>query len=72
MFVENLFCSSTFKNILARIAEPALETATVKLSTKVTHIISSGLAVRVKTDNGLDLEFDEIVVTVCLPMPFAV
>lgn len=66
---ENLFCAGTYRKILARIAEPALKAATIKLSTKVTHIKSFGGGVKIITDNGLELQFDEVCVLPLFPLP---
>jgi len=63
---ENLFCSGTFKKILAQIAKPAVEGAELKLSTRVTSIITEHAVVKLIVDDGRILEFDEVVVTVPL------
>lgn len=60
---ENLFCAGTYEKILATIAEPAVNSATVKFLTKVVHIETAGGKARVLSDTGLDEEFDEVVVT---------
>jgi len=66
---ENLFCAGTYRKILARIAEPALKAVAIKLSTKVTHIESFGGGVKIITDNGLELQFDEVCILPLFPLP---
>jgi monoamine oxidase len=66
MYTENLFCAGTYQKILALIAKPALEKATIKLSTKISKINAADGAhgkVKVTTEKGEALKFDEIVVT---------
>ncbi|KAG9236213.1 hypothetical protein BJ875DRAFT_372548 [Amylocarpus encephaloides] len=60
---ENLFCAGTYKNILDLIAKPAVSNAEIMLLTKVTIINSTATKVTLHTENGMDLEFDEVVVT---------
>ena len=45
------------------IAEPALKTADLRLSTKVTRIETGLDKVKVFTDKGVEQEFDEVVMT---------
>lgn len=66
MNTENLFCAGTYQKILALVAKPALEEATIKLSTKISKINTTDAAdgkVVVTTDKGEAFKFDEIVVT---------
>ncbi|KAM7207562.1 hypothetical protein V8F20_002040 [Naviculisporaceae sp. PSN 640] len=65
---ENLFCAGTYKRILDRIASPALNGATIRYNTKVSEIRGKsttvhGRTVAVKTVDGHQLEFDELIVT---------
>ncbi|CAJ2502630.1 Uu.00g100240.m01.CDS01 [Anthostomella pinea] len=63
---ENLFCADTYKKILEAIAKPAVEGASFRYETVVKMIRSTdedGDALRVYTDGGETLEFDEVVVT---------
>ncbi|CAG8979542.1 hypothetical protein HYALB_00004995 [Hymenoscyphus albidus] len=60
---ENLFCAGTYKNIISQIAEPAKKDADIKLSTKVVCVKSGTKNVKLRTVNGLELEFDEVVMT---------
>jgi hypothetical protein len=62
--VENLFCAGTFQNILPRIANPALESADIKLSNKVTRVeATKDGGLRVLTSEGDEFEYDEVVMT---------
>ncbi|RDW62679.1 flavin containing amine oxidoreductase [Coleophoma crateriformis] len=60
---ETLFCAGTYQKILAHISEPALGAADIKLSAKVTNIISGEDGTTVITDQLDEIKFDEIVVT---------
>lgn len=60
---ENLFCAGTFQNILPHIAKPALQNADIKLSTKVVRIETKGDGIRLSTDDDIQFEYDEVVVT---------
>ncbi|KAK2612371.1 hypothetical protein QQS21_001635 [Conoideocrella luteorostrata] len=63
---ENLFCASTYKDILTRIAAPALAEADIKLNSKVQRIWYPSEAsgkVEVELNSGQQLAFDEVVVT---------
>lgn len=63
LVLENLFAAGTYKEILCKIATPALAGANIKLSTKVTHIKSSSGTISISTDNGRTFKFNEVVVT---------
>ncbi|KAE9375666.1 FAD/NAD(P)-binding domain-containing protein [Stipitochalara longipes BDJ] len=60
---ENLFAAGTYKDILAKIAAPALADANIQLSTKVIQIKSCSDVISISTDNGRTLDFDDVVVT---------
>ena len=60
--VENLFCGSLFRGVIDVIAKPAQQANIIKLSTKVTSINSNSDIIKVTTDSGNVLEFDEVVV----------
>ncbi|KAL3427120.1 polyamine oxidase 4 [Phlyctema vagabunda] len=61
---ETLFCAGTYQKILALIAKRALERAEIKFLTKVTKITTSEeKRVTLSTNNGSQLEFDEVVMT---------
>jgi len=63
---ENLFCAGTYKKILDRIAQPAVENVEIRYSTTAVEVISfqeKGDKVRVTTSNKEHLIFDEVVVT---------
>ncbi|KAH8687593.1 hypothetical protein BGZ60DRAFT_522243 [Tricladium varicosporioides] len=60
---ENLFCAGTYKRILDAIAKPAVEKADIKLSTRVDRINASTGTVKLSTNDGQELEFDEVVMT---------
>lgn len=62
-WVENLFCAGTYKRILDAIARPAVEKAKIKLSTRIDHINASTGTVKLSTNDGQELEFDEVVMT---------
>ncbi|RFU29140.1 hypothetical protein B7463_g7208, partial [Scytalidium lignicola] len=60
----NVFCAGTYENILARIAEPALKKAEIRLSTLIKGFESEGKdGTTLITENGNSLKFDEVVVT---------
>ncbi|KAI6383244.1 hypothetical protein MCOR25_000164 [Pyricularia grisea] len=63
---ENLFCAGTYHKILAEVARPALEKASIEYETVATKINSKDTStgtVRVSTSKGRDYEFDEVVIT---------
>ncbi|KAK3681429.1 hypothetical protein B0T22DRAFT_473404 [Podospora appendiculata] len=66
---ENLFCASTYRKILEKIAQPAVDGADIRYATQVSQIHgkSSSTAaektVKVKTTDGQVFDFDEIVLT---------
>ncbi|KAK0635890.1 hypothetical protein B0T17DRAFT_485278 [Bombardia bombarda] len=64
---ENLFCAGTYQKILERIAQPAVDGADIRYSTRVSEIHGKSTAasdtVKVKTVDGNIFEFDEIVLT---------
>ncbi|KAI8948407.1 flavin-containing amine oxidoreductase [Xylaria longipes] len=64
---ENLFCSGTYAKILSAIAKPVVEGANIKYKTVVNKIQSSDNDVcetlKVYTESGETLEFDEVVCT---------
>lgn len=63
---ENLFCAGTYHKILAEVARPALENATIEYETVATKIYakeSPSGTVKVSAANGRNYEFDEVVVT---------
>ncbi|KAI0972355.1 flavin-containing amine oxidoreductase [Xylaria arbuscula] len=64
---ENLFCSDTYEKILAAVAKPAVERATLKLKTVVNKVQTSDdeacETLKVYTESGETLEFDEVVFT---------
>ncbi|KAI0206725.1 hypothetical protein F4808DRAFT_405072 [Astrocystis sublimbata] len=64
---ENLFCSGTYAKILAVIAKPASEGASIKYNTIVNKIQSSNddtyATLKVLAESGETLEFDEVVCT---------
>ncbi|KAI2630038.1 FAD/NAD(P)-binding domain-containing protein [Xylaria nigripes] len=64
---ENLFCAGTYQKILAAISQPAVERATVKYRTVVNKVESSDdetcETLKVYTESGQMLEFDEVVFT---------
>lgn len=61
--LETLFCASTYQKILEIIAKPALETGRVKLSTRVSRIDTGNDTVTVYTEDGQELQYDEVVMT---------
>lgn len=60
---ENPFVAETYTKILKRIAQPAVEHATVELETKVTSVESGSEGVTVQTLKGGRKVFDEVIVT---------
>ncbi|KAI0595394.1 hypothetical protein F4775DRAFT_569526 [Biscogniauxia sp. FL1348] len=63
---ENLFCADTYKKILELVAKPAVEGAAFKYKTVVNEIHTTdeaGGMLKVGTEEGEILEFDEVVVT---------
>ncbi|KAM3074554.1 hypothetical protein ACMFMG_007984 [Clarireedia jacksonii] len=60
---ENIFVAGTYKEILASIARAALENAQIHLSTKVSRVETDPEGVTIFTDDGKELEFDEVVMT---------
>ncbi|KAI6714436.1 hypothetical protein JHW43_003096 [Diplocarpon mali] len=60
---ENLFCAETYQKILTKIAKPAIDGAKLKFSSTVVSVESVHQKISVHTENGLALEFDEIVIT---------
>ncbi|KAJ2986747.1 hypothetical protein NUW58_g4880 [Xylaria curta] len=64
---ENLFCSETYQKILAAIAKPVVEGATIKYNAVVNKVQSSDdqscETLKVYTESGEVLEFDEVVFT---------
>ncbi|KAI0451177.1 flavin-containing amine oxidoreductase [Xylaria acuta] len=64
---ENLFCSGTYAKILSAIAKPVVEGANIKYKTVVNKIQSSDddacETLKVYTESGEMLEFDEVVCT---------
>lgn len=67
---ENAFVASTYRNILARVAAPAVAAATVKLNTRVAAIRNGyggkRASVRLDMADGTSEVFDDVVVTVPL------
>ncbi|KAJ5602276.1 hypothetical protein N7510_011810 [Penicillium lagena] len=66
----DLFVASTYKDILAFISQRALKHKVIRLGAKVTHVISknsketaAGSRTTIKTDDGEEAAFDEVVVT---------
>ncbi|KAI1211664.1 FAD/NAD(P)-binding domain-containing protein [Annulohypoxylon truncatum] len=63
---ENLFVADTYEKILQLVAKPAIEGAKIKYGTIVNRIQSTndeGGALKVYTEGGESLEFDEVVLT---------
>ncbi|KAJ8119484.1 hypothetical protein ONZ43_g3570 [Nemania bipapillata] len=64
---ENLFCAGTYEKILAAISKPVVEGASFKYKTVVNKVQSSDdeacETLKVYTDTGETLEFDEVVFT---------
>ncbi|KAI0468090.1 flavin-containing amine oxidoreductase [Xylaria cf. heliscus] len=64
---ENLFCSGTYAKILSAIAKPVVEGAHIKYNTIVSKIQSTddetSETLKVYTESGETLEFDEVVFT---------
>ena len=63
---DNLFCAETYKKVLDLIAKPALSEAQMKLSTtaqKISYRQDAEEGVKIDTDDGQTLSFDEVVVT---------
>ncbi|KAL7623239.1 hypothetical protein AAE478_006920 [Parahypoxylon ruwenzoriense] len=63
---ENLFCADTYQKILQLVAKPAVEGATIKYETIVNKIQTTsdeGGPLKVYTEGGEALEFDEVVLT---------
>ncbi|GAW21524.1 hypothetical protein ANO14919_110470 [Xylariales sp. No.14919] len=64
---ENLFCSDTYKKILSAVAKPAVERATFKYKSVVDKVQTTDDEVcetlKVYTESGEVLEFDEVVFT---------
>ncbi|KAJ4249346.1 hypothetical protein NW757_007925 [Fusarium falciforme] len=63
---EDLLCAGTFKKVLDEVAKPALEGAEIKFQTKVDRILyrmNPEEKVKVQTQSGQALDFDEVVVT---------
>ncbi|KAI1125151.1 FAD/NAD(P)-binding domain-containing protein [Nemania abortiva] len=64
---ENLFCAGTYEKILAAIAKPAVEGAKFKYKSVVNKVQSSDdetcETLKVYTESGDTLEFDEVVFT---------
>ncbi|TRX97256.1 hypothetical protein FHL15_002050 [Xylaria flabelliformis] len=64
---ENLFCSGTYAKILSAIAKPVVEGASIKYNTVASKIQSSDddtcETLKVHTEFGETLEFDEVVCT---------
>ncbi|KAI1389924.1 FAD/NAD(P)-binding domain-containing protein [Hypoxylon trugodes] len=63
---ENLFVADTYEKILQLVAKPAVEGAEIKYKTIVNKIRSTdndGEALKVHTEGGESLEFDEVVLT---------
>ncbi|KAI0506302.1 flavin-containing amine oxidoreductase [Xylaria bambusicola] len=64
---ENLFCSDTYQKILAAVAKPAVERAAFKYKTVVNKVQTTDdelcEALKVHTESGETLEFDEVVFT---------
>ncbi|RDL39216.1 FAD protein [Venustampulla echinocandica] len=62
-WLEECIDGGTYKDIVALIAKPAKGKADIKLSTKINHINTTNQKVTLVTENGVQLEFDEVVVT---------
>ncbi|TGJ80965.1 hypothetical protein E0Z10_g7798 [Xylaria hypoxylon] len=64
---ENLFCSDTYKKILSAVAKPAVERASFKYKSVVNKVQTTDDEVcetlKVYTESGQMLEFDEVVFT---------
>ncbi|KAK4448279.1 hypothetical protein QBC34DRAFT_466147 [Podospora aff. communis PSN243] len=64
---ENLFCAGTYRRILGKIAQPAVERANILYQTRVVEVrgksTSSHGRVSVVTAGGRVLDFDELIVT---------
>ncbi|KAK3327107.1 hypothetical protein B0T19DRAFT_152707 [Cercophora scortea] len=66
---ENLFCAGTYRKILQRIAQPAVDGADIRYATQVSEIhgksssTSADKIVKVKTTDGQVFDFDEVVLT---------
>ncbi|KAI1360702.1 flavin-containing amine oxidoreductase [Xylaria arbuscula] len=64
---ENLFCSDTYRKILATVAKPAVERATFRYKTVVNKVQTSDdelcESLIVQTESGEALQFDEVVFT---------
>ncbi|KAF2965690.1 hypothetical protein GQX73_g7886 [Xylaria multiplex] len=64
---ENLFCSDTYKKILSAVAKPAVERASFKLKSVVSKVQTTDdeacETLKVYTESGEMLEFDEVVFT---------
>ncbi len=62
---ENLFCASTYRNILDRIAKPALENAVIRLGDQVNYVKTSRHFNKVYSTMGPQngSTFDEVIVT---------
>ena len=61
-----MFCAGTYKRILDAIARPAVEKAEIKLSTRVENrdrINASTGTVKLSTNDGQELELDDVVMT---------
>jgi monoamine oxidase len=63
LILENLFCAGTYRKILDLIAKPARERAEIKLQCVVKRVETTSDTVRLCTENGEELEFDEVVMT---------
>jgi len=60
--IENLFCASLFRRIIDYIAKPAQQANIIRLLTRVVSIESRDDTIRVTTNAGTVLDFDEVVV----------
>ncbi|PBP18346.1 hypothetical protein BUE80_DR010880 [Diplocarpon rosae] len=60
---ENLFCAGTYQKILANIAKPAIDGAKIKFSSTVNLVENVHQKISVHTESGLELDFDEVVIT---------
>ncbi|KXX81967.1 putative polyamine oxidase 4 [Madurella mycetomatis] len=64
---ENLFCAGTYRKVLEKVAQPAMESADIRYQTRVSEIYGKSTSqndmARVKTTDGQVLEFDQVVVT---------
>lgn len=61
--LETLFCAGTYQKIFERIAQPAVKSCDIRLSTRVTSIQTSNNSVQLFTEAGETLNYDEVVMT---------